>query len=250
VTATQGSRRRPAISRPAGDPRDPLPQSLDRRGLLAAHRGALHAIPTSGTDRRHGQPAVPGRDDVRRLRQPRSRPVIHRLDPTADIDETLGALSDLVRSAHSAPRRSPRLRSSRLNGPPSAAAASGSAPSSPPNPSSLARGRVRRAADLPATRDGRPDLQPAGRRLALRQVPQRPASSISRPTWPPTRSTSPTTCSTHRRDRRTRGHDQRHRQYVDEPRADRRSPRRMAGTARLSAARLDTCQIPRMSERA
>jgi aryl-alcohol dehydrogenase-like predicted oxidoreductase len=52
---------------------------------------------------------------------------IHRLDPATDVDETLGALSDLVHAgrirafgastvpASSAPRRSPRLR--RLDGP-------------------------------------------------------------------------------------------------------------------------------------
>ena len=58
-------------------------------------------------------------------------------DPDTDIDETLGALTDLVRQARSDPsarQRSPPRRSSRLNGPPTAAATDGSAPNSPPTP--------------------------------------------------------------------------------------------------------------------
>jgi aryl-alcohol dehydrogenase-like predicted oxidoreductase len=58
-------------------------------------------------------------------------------DPNTDIDETLSALSTSctpARSDPSARQSSPRLRSSRLNGPPIAAATDGFAPSSPPTP--------------------------------------------------------------------------------------------------------------------
>ncbi len=69
---------------------------------------------------------------------------IHRPDPSCDIDETLGALTDLVpraRSAPSAARRSPRPRSSRLSGPRNDAAASASCVSSLRTRSSCAASR-------------------------------------------------------------------------------------------------------------
>ena len=60
---------------------------------------------------------------------------IHRPELDTDIDETLGALTDLVRAGKvryiGAPPF-PRTRSSRPNGPPSAEAASASSPSSRP----------------------------------------------------------------------------------------------------------------------
>ncbi len=59
---------------------------------------------------------------------------IHRPDPTSDIDETLGVLTDLsapARSATSAPRPSRRTRSWRRNGSRSGVVANGSSASSP-----------------------------------------------------------------------------------------------------------------------
>ena len=123
-------------------------------------------------------------------------------DPNTDIDETLGALSDLVHAGKirsfgaskvpaSADRRGPvDRRAPRPRTVPHRAA-----PLLNPDP----RHRVRRAADLPAPRNGRHDLQPAGRRLAVGQVPQGPGGQRaglrrSRParrglSTPPTRPT-------------------------------------------------------------
>ena len=100
---------------------------------------------------------------------------IHRPDPDTDIDETLGALSDLVHQGkiryfgHSTfpaseiveaqcDRRAARARALPLR----------AAAVLDPHP----RDRARRAADLSALRDRRHPVQPAGRWMALRPLPQ------------------------------------------------------------------------------
>ena len=100
---------------------------------------------------------------------------IHRPEPGTDIDETLGALSDLVHAgkiryfgsstfpAHAdrrgaVGRRAARARAVRLRAAAVLAA--------------RARDRGRRAAGVRGVRDGRDPVEPARRRLALRQVPQ------------------------------------------------------------------------------
>ena len=98
---------------------------------------------------------------------------VHRPDPDTDYDETLGALTDLVRqgkvrylgsSSFSGSQiveaqwtaRDRNLERYRTEQPPY---------------SLLVRGRrARRPPDRPAPRDGHPHLQPARRRLALRQL--------------------------------------------------------------------------------
>ena len=89
---------------------------------------------------------------------------MHRPDPDTDLDETLSALSDLVRAGKvraigslDVPRPS---RSSRRSGPPSGAATTASVPSSRRTRSCPGH-RGRRAADRPALRHGRADLRPA-----------------------------------------------------------------------------------------
>jgi aryl-alcohol dehydrogenase-like predicted oxidoreductase len=61
---------------------------------------------------------------------------VHRPSPDTDVDETLGALTDLVQqgkgSGPSARRRTPARRSSRRSGPPAIGACSASGPSSRP----------------------------------------------------------------------------------------------------------------------
>ena len=101
---------------------------------------------------------------------------MHRPDPTVDIDETLGALSDLVHQGKvrylgsstfpavgdrrgAVGGRAPRPRAVRVR----AAAVL--------DPRAGHRGR--RAADLPALRHGRHPVEPAGRRLAVGQVAAR-----------------------------------------------------------------------------
>ena len=100
---------------------------------------------------------------------------IHRPDPNTDIDETLGALTDLVHQGkiryfgHSTfpavgdRRGAVDRRAARPRALPLRAAAL-----LDPHP----RHRARRAADLPALRHRRDPLQPAGRRLALGPLPQ------------------------------------------------------------------------------
>ena len=70
---------------------------------------------------------------------------IHRPEPDTDIDETLGALTDLVRAGQGALHRQLDLpaqrRSSRRSGSPSGAGASASSPSSRPTRSSCAASR-------------------------------------------------------------------------------------------------------------
>ena len=100
---------------------------------------------------------------------------IHRPEPDTDIDETLGALTDLVRQGkvrYIGSSTFPPRRSSRRSGPPSAAAASASSASSR-RTRCCARDRGRRPARLRALRDGRHPVEPARRRLALRPLPPR-----------------------------------------------------------------------------
>ena len=129
---------------------------------------------------------------------------IHRPDPATDIDETLGALTDLVARGQDplrrAARRSRRRRSSRRSGPRAArprAVRVRAAAVLDPGP----RHRGRGAAGLPAVRDGRDPVEPAGRRLAVRPLPRRrrrcrsaagPSGCRSATTWrcPATRRSS------------------------------------------------------------
>ena len=104
---------------------------------------------------------------------------IHRPEPDTDIDETLGALTDLVRAGKvryfgsstfpavadrrgAVGRRAARPRALRLR----AAAVLDAGP----------RHRGRRAADLPALRHGRDPVEPARRRLAVRRATARAPS--------------------------------------------------------------------------
>ena len=94
---------------------DPNHRGASRRWITEAVEGSLRRLQTDWIDLY--QVGVP--------------------DPNTDIDETLGALSDLV---HAGKIRSfgaskvPPPRSSRPSGPRTAAATDGSAPSSPPTP--------------------------------------------------------------------------------------------------------------------
>ena len=107
---------------------------------------------------------------------------IHRPDPTTDIDETLGALTDLVRAgkvryAGSSTFPADPDRRGPVDG---AAARPGAvrlraAAVLDPGP----RRRGGRAAGLPALRHGRHPLEPAGGRLAVRPVPARTPTSRS-----------------------------------------------------------------------
>ena len=97
---------------PFGD-EDPNHRGASRRWITEAVEGSLRRLQTDWIDLY--QVGVP--------------------DPHTDIDETLGALSDLVRVGKSAPsacRRFPPPRSWRPSGPPIAAATDGFVPSSPP----------------------------------------------------------------------------------------------------------------------
>ena len=109
---------------------------------------------------------------------------VHRPDPDTDIDETLGALTDLVQqgkvryigsSSFSAgqiveaqwtarERRLERFRTEQ-----------------PPYSLLVARHRARRAAHRAAPRHGHPHLQPAGRRLAVGQLDRRQLADLARP---------------------------------------------------------------------
>ena len=102
---------------------------------------------------------------------------IHRPEPDTDIDETLGALTDLVRAG-----KVRYIGSSTF--PPSAIVEAQWVAErrgrerfvceQPPVLDPRARRRGRRAADLPALRHGRHPVEPAGRRLADRALPQGP----------------------------------------------------------------------------
>src|SRR5260370_14589842 len=115
-------------------------------------------------------------NSLRRLRTDRiDLYQIHRPDPLADIDETLGALTDLIRSGKVCYAGSSTFLPSQIvEGPVGRAA---------PRPGALrlraaavldarAGRRGRGAARLPAVRDGPDPLQPARRGLADRPVPQ------------------------------------------------------------------------------
>ena len=101
---------------------------------------------------------------------------IHRPEPDTDIDETLGALTDLVRAGKvryigslDVPRRA---RSSRRSGSPSGAAASASSASSRRTRCSSAASRRDVLPTCRALRHGRDPVEPARRRLAVRPLPQ------------------------------------------------------------------------------
>ena len=109
---------------------------------------------------------------------------IHRPDPDTDIDETLGALTDLVQQGKvryigsssfsgSADRRGPVGRARAAPGalPHRAAALLAARP----------RHRARRPADRAAPRHGHPHLQPARRRLAVGQLDRRQLADLARP---------------------------------------------------------------------
>nr|BFE37378.1 hypothetical protein GCM10010200_096290 [Actinomadura rugatobispora] len=107
----------------------------------------------SGGSRRWIVTAV--ENSLRRLRTDRiDLYQIHHPDPQTDIEETLSALTDLVRSgkvrAIGASNTRPR-RSSRRSGRPSGAAWSASAPSSPHTPSSTAASSARSCPPAGAT---------------------------------------------------------------------------------------------------
>ena len=112
---------------------------------------------------------------------------IHRPDPNTDIDETLGALTDLVHqgkvryigsSSFSAGQiveaqwtaRERNLQRFRTEQPPYSLL----------DP----RDRARRPPDRPAPRHGHPHLQPARRRLALGNLDRRQLTDLARPPAP------------------------------------------------------------------
>ena len=128
---------------------------------------------------------------------------IHRPEPDTDIDETLGALTDLVRQGKVRYIGSSTFPASQIVEAQWVARERGRERfvcEQPPY-SLLARGgRGRRAADLPAPRHGRDPLEPARRRLAERPLAQgrrRAASPRARSGCPPatTSRTRPTSAS-------------------------------------------------------
>ena len=100
---------------------------------------------------------------------------MHRYDPAVDLDETLGALTDLVRAGkvryigHSTfPAVRARRRAVRRPGPWPGAVRHRAAHILDPHP----QHRERDPAADPAVRHGRAAVQPACRRLAVRPLPQ------------------------------------------------------------------------------
>ena len=138
---------------------------------------------------------------------------IHRPDPATDIEETLAALTDLVRQGKIRAFGCSTFSAAELT----EAWLRGRAPRPVPVPHRAAallaagpRHRGRRAARLPALRHGRADLEPAGGRLPVRAVPPGPGhrhvgragprsratcstrpAPRPRPSWPPSSSSPP-----------------------------------------------------------
>jgi Aldo/keto reductase family len=109
---------------------------------------------------------------------------MHRPDPQTDIDETLGALTDLVRQGKVPLHRLVLLLSRRDR----RGTVDRSRPASGALPYRAATllaarslGRARRAAHGPAPRHGHPHLQPARRRLALGQLDLRQHADLPGP---------------------------------------------------------------------
>ena len=162
---------------------DPNHRGTSRRWITQAVEGSLRRLRHRLDRPLPGAPSRPGhrrRRDARRAVRPRPRgqdPRVRRLD-----GRRLGDRRGPVDRRAPRPRALPHRAAAVLD----------------PDP----RHRVRRAADLPAPRDGRADLQPAGRRLAVGRLPQGPGdrrpglgrprrSASPRATTPPRRRTPP-----------------------------------------------------------
>ena len=140
---------------PMGD--GPEPSAATRAaGSSARSRTSLRRLRHRLDRPLPGAPPRPGhrhRGDARRAHRPRAR---------------------RARSARSAPRRSRRTRSSRRSGSPSGAGSGASSPSSRRTRCSCAGSRRDVLPVVPALRHGRARVEPAGRRLADRPLPQGP----------------------------------------------------------------------------
>ena len=109
---------------------------------------------------------------------------VHRPDPAVDYEETLGALTDLVRQG-----KVRYIGSSSFSGSQIVEAQYAARDShleryrteQPPYSLLDAEHRARRPADRPAPRHGHPDLQPARRRLAVRLLERRQLTDLARP---------------------------------------------------------------------
>ena len=137
------------VHAPMGD--DPNAQGNSRRWIIAECDNSLRRLGTDYID----------------LYQ------VHRPDETVDVDETLGALSDLVHAGQDPivrqfdlPRRADRRGpvGGRAQGP--RAVHDRAAALLDPGPGH----RARRAPGRPVLRDGRDPVEPAGRRLAVRAI--------------------------------------------------------------------------------
>ena len=134
---------------------DPNHRGASRRWITEAVEGSLRRLQTDWIDLY--QVGVP--------------------DPNTDIDETLGALSDLVHAGKIRSFGASKVPASEIVEAQWTAERRGHGrfrTEQPPYSLADPRDRVRRAADLPAPRNGRHDLQPAGRGLAVGQIPQGP----------------------------------------------------------------------------
>ena len=140
---------------------DPNHRGASRRWITEAVEGSLRRLQTDWIDLY--QVGVP--------------------DPDTDIDETLGALSDLVHAG--------KIRSFGASKVPASQIVEAPVDRRAPRPRTVPhraaallvadpRHRVRRAAGLPAPRHGRHGLQPAGRGLAVGQIPQGPRGQRAR----------------------------------------------------------------------
>ena len=173
---------------------------------------------------------------------------IHRPELDTDIDETLGALTDLVRAGQGALHRQLDLPAERdRRGPVGRRAARARAlrlrAAAVLDP--RARRRGRRAADVPALRHGRHPVEPAGRRLADRALPQGPGPprDAPRPAHPAALRHVAARQPGQARGRRRAGAARRggravaHRHGAGlRARASRRSPRRSSARARWSSS--------------